>query len=104
MLREREAERLQTFFDGDDAVVRVYLQTPSAMSESGASVFGYARGRSPPSKSCSGAYLLMRCTWSFDTFDRMETLLYRRVFEFAEEQLALEIEFEYDRLRDQLGD
>jgi len=103
-LRQREAERLQTFFDGEDAVVQVYLQTPRAMSEIGENVFGYMRGRSPPSKSCSGSYLLMRCTWSFDTFDRMETLRYRRVFEFAEEQLALEIEFEYDKLRDELGD
>lgn len=103
-LREREAERLQAFFDGDDAVVQVYLQTPSAMSEIGENAFGYTRGRSPPSKSCSGSYFLMRCTWSFDTFDRLETLRYRRVFEFAEERLALEIEFEYDKLRNELGD
>jgi hypothetical protein len=101
--RKREAERLQAFFDGEDAVVRVYLQGPSAMSEVGDDPFVYTRGRSPSSTSCSGSYFLTRCTWSFETFDRMETLLYRRAFEFAEEQLVLEIEFEYEKLRDQLG-
>lgn len=102
-LRKGEAERLRAFFDGEDSVVKVYLQTPSAMEQSGESIFEYARGPSPRSESCSGSYLLMRCTWSFDTYQSMETLRYRRTFEFSGEKLVLEIEFEYDKIRDQIG-
>lgn len=96
--KERETERLRRVFDADDAVVRVYLQAPSAVGDTSDNAFSYLKGRSPPSTSCSGSYRLMRCIWSYDTFDQKKTLRYRRIFEFAEEALAVEIEFDYENL------
>ena len=97
--RRSAVAELQSAFESDPAVLRVSY--PGTTGVIRGEIFYYLKGESPSGASCSGAQPgLMRCTWSYDTSERLDVLRYSRSIAQGEEAADIAIDFYYDEALD----
>ena len=106
-----EVSRLNEVFSKHPEILSVSLEEPNTRGTVFGSTFYYAKDTNPPGSSCSrtgpipeNQRNLIRCTLDYGMLDKIDTLRYIRNFEYEDELLELEVQFDFEKVREVIDD